>query len=74
MTFPAFTEKHYAPRYWARRWGISDSTVVRWFRDEMGVLRLNSESRNGKRSRVELRIPASVAERVYRQRTGKVGA
>lgn len=67
-----FMEKHFPPKYWAKRWGVDATTIVRWFRDEPGVLRLGSPSRNGTRTRCELRIPATVAERIYRERTGKV--
>lgn len=45
------------------------STITRWFRDETGVLKVGKESKNGRRSRVELRIPVSVAMRVYGERT-----
>lgn len=62
-------EAHYSPQFYAELWRLSVSTVVRWFRDEAGVLKLSSESRRGKRTRVELRIPVSVAMRVYRERS-----
>jgi len=48
---------------------MSASTVVRWFQDKEGVLKLSSPAKNGKRSRVELRIPYSLALREYRERT-----
>ena len=46
---------------------MSPSTVVRWFQDMDGVLKLAEPSKNGKRARVELRIPFSLAMRVYRE-------
>jgi hypothetical protein len=71
-TPPAFMEKHYLPKFWAKRWGVDATTAVRWFRDEPGVLRVGNPAKNGKKTRVELRIPLSVAARVYSKRTGKV--
>jgi hypothetical protein len=35
-----------------------------------GVLKLSQPAKNGRRARVELRIPFSLAMRVYRERTG----
>jgi hypothetical protein len=66
---PIEIDPHYSPQFYAELWGLSVSTVIRWFQDEPGVLKLSSPSKNGTRSRVELRIPWSVAMRVYRQRT-----
>lgn len=62
-------DPHYSPQFYAELWGTSPSTVVRWFQDMEGVLKLATPSKNGKRSRIELRIPFSVAMRVYRERT-----
>jgi len=66
---PVTIDPHYSPQFYAELWGTSPSTVVRWFQDHEGVLKLNKPTRNGKRSRVELRIPFSVAMQVYRERT-----
>lgn len=68
---PDFLEKHFTPQYLAKRWGIHPTTVVRWARDREDVLRLGTPGRNGKRTRIELRIPASAAQRIYKERTGK---
>ena len=62
-------DPHYSPRFYAELWGTSESTVLRWFRDEAGVLKIGNESKNGKRSRCEIRIPFSLAMRVYGERT-----
>ena len=62
-------EAHYSPRTLAECWNLNQSTVVRWFQDLPGVLKLAEESRNGKRTRCEIRIPASIAEKVYREKT-----
>ena len=55
--------------FYAELWGISVSTVIRWFQDLEGVLKMNQPSKNGRRTRVELRIPFSLAMRVYRDKT-----
>jgi hypothetical protein len=53
-------ERHFSPKVLAEMWGYSADTINRWFRDEPGVLR--SGDRDG-----DLRIPESVAQRVYRE-------
>jgi hypothetical protein len=66
---PITIDPHYSPQFFAELWGTSVSTVLRWFQDRDGVLKLNKPARNGKRTRIELRIPFSVAMQVYRERT-----
>ena len=66
---PIVIDQHYSPQFYAELWGLSPSTVVRWFQDKDGVLKLKKPARNGKRVRVELRIPLSLAMEEYRQRT-----
>jgi hypothetical protein len=66
---PVTIDPHYSPQFYAELWGMSPSTVVRWFQDRDGVLKLNKPQRNGKRTRVELRIPFSLAMQVYREHT-----
>jgi hypothetical protein len=66
---PIVIDPHYSPQFYAELWGMSPSTVVRWFQDIDGILKLSSPSKNGKRTRVELRIPFSLAMREYRSRT-----
>jgi hypothetical protein len=66
---PITIDPHYSPQFYAELWGMSPSTAVRWFEDLEGVLKLNRPARNGKRSRVELRIPFSLAMQVYREHT-----
>jgi hypothetical protein len=67
---PIVIDPHFSPQFYAELWGISASTVVRWFQDQPGVLKLSKLSKNGKRDRVELRIPFSLAMRVYREHNG----
>jgi len=66
---PVVVDPHYSPQFYAELWGLSVSTVLRWFQDLDGVLKLTKPSRNGKRTRVELRIPFSLAMQVYREHT-----
>ena len=66
---PVTIDPHYSPQFYAELWGTSPSTVVRWFQDLEGVLKLGKPARKGKRARVELRIPFSVAMQVYHEHT-----
>jgi len=66
---PVRIDPHFSPQFYAELFGVSVSSVIRWFQDEPGVLKLSQPAKNGKRARVELRIPYSVAMRVYRERT-----
>jgi hypothetical protein len=65
----SFQEQHFTPRELAQSWGLSDDTIRRWFEDEPGVLKGGVDGRRGRRRKMFLRIPASVAQRVYRERT-----
>jgi hypothetical protein len=69
QTEPIIIDPHFSPQFYAELWRVHVSTVIRWFQDDTGVLKLSKPSKNGKRSRIELRIPISVAMRVYRERT-----
>jgi hypothetical protein len=66
---PITIDPHYSPQFYAELWGLSPSTVVRWFQDRDGVVKLSKPVQNGKRARVELRIPFSLAMQVYREHT-----
>jgi hypothetical protein len=66
---PILIDPHYSPQFYAELWGMSPSTVTRWFQDMDGVLKLSERAKNGKRTRIELRIPYSLAMREYRRRT-----
>jgi hypothetical protein len=68
---PIVVDPHYTPQFYAELWGTSPSTVIRWFQDMPGVLKLSKSSKNGIRTRVELRIPYSLAMREYRRRTAQ---
>jgi hypothetical protein len=60
-------ERHYGPEQIAESWNVSPDTVVRLFEKEPGVLIV--ETHRGKRSRRyrTIRIPESVAARVYQR-------
>jgi len=66
---PITIDPHFTPQFYSELWRLSPSTVLRWFQDRPGVLRVNEPSRNGKRPRIELRIPFSLAMQVYREHT-----
>ena len=66
-----FLEKHYMLYELAKAWGLNEDTLRKWFISEPGVLRVEHKLRRGKRSYVSLRVPESVARRVYRRQTGQ---
>ncbi len=66
---PISIDPHYSPAFYAELWGVSTDTVVRWFQDEVGVLKHGNPVKNGRRSRVALSIPYSVAQRIYEKRS-----
>ena len=63
-------ERHYTVPELAAIWNMSTDTVRRRFRNEPGVL-IISNPRKGTRVFETLRIPESVAERVYIADHGK---
>lgn len=58
-------EKHYSPAELGELWSLSADTVRRMFEGEPGVLVFENLVRSSSRRCRTLRIPASVAERVY---------
>jgi len=66
---PIEIDPHFSPRFYAELWGLSESTVLRWFQDQPGVLKCGEPKKNGRRTRVEIRIPVSLAMRVYQERS-----
>lgn len=68
VAFPSrSTERHYSVREIAELWGLSDTTVVRMFRQEPGVLGVNNSRRKFAGNHTTLRIPESVMDRVHRK-------
>jgi hypothetical protein len=60
-------EQHFSTRTLAEIWNVSDDTVRRWFEDVPGVLKICQHGRASQRT--ELRIPRTIAEQVYKERT-----
>jgi hypothetical protein len=59
-----FTEKHYSPLELAVAWGLSSRFVRDLFRQEL-VMTIERPEELHKRSYTTIRIPESVAQRVY---------
>lgn len=64
-------ERHFSTKEIAEAWGVERETVLRIFELEPGVLRLGPVKEVRRRTRRELRIPASVLERVYAERISR---
>lgn len=63
-------ERHFTPRQLAELWLLHESTIRRIFLDEPGVLKYHGTARRiGRRDYITLRIPESVAQRVYARRS-----
>jgi transcriptional regulator GlxA family with amidase domain len=60
-------ERCYSPEQIAELWALSPDTVRRIFENESGVLAIERPRVYGKRRYRTLRIPESVAQRVYHQ-------
>jgi hypothetical protein len=58
-------ERHYSPAELGELWNLSADTVRRMFEEEPGVLVFENPVRSSSRRFRTLRIPESVAERVY---------
>jgi transcriptional regulator GlxA family with amidase domain len=61
------SENHYSVEQLAEQWNVSRDTVRRMFLDEPGVLVIARPTKKYRRPHRTLRIPQSVAERVYRR-------
>jgi hypothetical protein len=62
-----FAVKHYSPAELGQLWGLSVETIRRMFEREAGVLIFENPDKGSERRRRTMRIPESVAERVYRR-------
>ena len=63
-------ELHFTIRELSELWRFDVATVRRWFHDEPGVLvHGKTGRRDGQRDYLSMRIPASVAQRVYLRHT-----
>jgi hypothetical protein len=70
---PEFLEKHFTLTELSKAWHVGRRILSLWFRDEPGVIRWGPDKlkKGRKRTLVQLRVPESVARRVYRARTGR---
>jgi hypothetical protein len=60
-------ERHYKPAELAKVWGFSTNLIRRWFREEPDVLLEGHAEELHRQKYLSMRIPATVAERVYRE-------
>ena len=63
-------QHHYTVAELAKMWRISESTALRLFKQEPNVLRIGNVNTR-KRTRISLRIPETVADRVHRKLIGQ---
>ncbi len=63
---PTF-ERHYTPAQLADLWGYSARTIRRMFEREPGVIGIGHPLVARKRKHISIRIPESVAQRIYRR-------
>jgi hypothetical protein len=60
-----YDEQHFKPDELAELWGVSVDTIRKLFRDVPGVLVIDRPVKRYKRRYSTIRIPESVAKRVY---------
>jgi hypothetical protein len=60
-------ERHFSPCELAETWNLSEDTIRRMFENEPDVMIYENPERSSSRRRRTLRIPESVAEKVYRR-------
>lgn len=65
------TEKHFKPKELAELWGFSTDTIRAWFDLEPGILIEHRPETMHKRGYKSMRIPESIARRVYESRLQK---
>jgi hypothetical protein len=68
-----FMERHFTVLELAKAWHMGERTVRFWFMNEPGVIKYGRGKlvKGRQRTHLSLRIPESVARRVYRRRTGR---
>ena len=71
VNVPSIEEKKYTVDELSERTKFHRSTIIRLFIDEPGVIRMGHPTTRRKRQHFTLRIPASVAERVFARMTVK---
>jgi hypothetical protein len=65
----AMMEPHKTPQYFAQKWGFSVKVVRELFAHEPGVIKVDRPEELHKRGYCSIRIPESVAARVYKRIT-----
>lgn len=58
-------EKHSTPKEVAQRWGYSEDTILKLFRERKGVIAVGTPPGRGRRPRITIRIPESLEAKVY---------
>lgn len=66
-----YDERHFKPDELAKLWGVAVNTIRRLFRDVPGVLVIERPEKMHKRGYCSMRIPESVAKRVYEKHLSK---
>jgi len=69
IPMPVWAERHYEVNEMASFWSLSHDSITRMFRNEPGVVVVTPRKRAGHRTRITLRIPQHVADRVYQRIT-----
>ena len=62
-------ERHFSPRTLSELWGWDEDTIRKWFADIDGVMRSGTEPGRGRRPRLTIRVPESIAAKVYAEKT-----
>lgn len=70
---PDFLERHYTLKELSASWRMSVRTLTIWFKEEPGVIRYGAGklTKGRKRTYVSIRVPESVARRVYKKKTNR---
>jgi hypothetical protein len=64
-------ERHFQPKELAEAWSLCEDVIRELFAKEDGVLVLRNQPSRHKRRYTSMRIPKSVADRVYQRLTGR---
>lgn len=62
-------ERHFSPQTISEVWGLSTDKIRELFEDEPGVLKVGDRASGRTRRYLTMRIPESVAARVYKRMT-----
>jgi hypothetical protein len=65
-------ETYHSPTVIGKRLGLNPTTIIRYFVNRPGVLRLGTEGTRYRRRRLILRIPESAVQGFLRERTVRV--